>query len=263
VGYQSARRQYVAGVDRQLAAVAAGLPRVIGDAYFARAVLGGDAVSDSEYDALVGTLNDLADRAGVYYVYAFARDGDRIVHLATSASAAERAAKDWATFREPYQEPPDSLIQTLADGRTRFDEYTDEFGEFRSIFVRHAARDHTPFVVGVDVSLGEIRGHLAGLVWRSLLAGGLVAAVAGVAGVLIARRIAKPLRVLADDVDAWSLRDFKRDDRLRADLERLASREGSECGYVAERFLEVQDRLQTHLAQLTATTGRADDREPR
>jgi sigma-B regulation protein RsbU (phosphoserine phosphatase) len=258
VGYQSARRQYLAGVDRQLTAAAAGLPRIIGDDYFTRALAGpADAVPKDEYDVLVRTLNDLADRSGVYYVYAFARDGDgkRIVNLATSASLAERAADDWAAFREPYQEPPDSLIQTLADGQTRFAEYTDEFGSFRSIFVRHVTPGGAPFVVGVDVSLGEIRRDLAAMVWRYLLAGGGVALLAAAAGVWIARRIAEPLRVLASEVEAWARRDFARDDALRRRLESLATRgRCGECGELARSFVGVQDRLASYLAELTAAT---------
>lgn len=253
IGYATAKRQYVAGVDRQLIATAAALPGFIGEDYFARA-LASQTLPVDEYNRLVQKLNDLADRSGVYYVYAFAQDGDKVVNLTTSASAAERAAGNWATFRQPYKEPPPELLSTFADSQTRFAEYTDEFGSFRSIFVRHAGRDATPYVIGVDVSLEHIHNDLARLVWRYMVAGGLVAILAGALGLLIARRIVQPLLELSGEVSAWSARDFSRDDGIRSRLEHLAQRQRDEAGDLARRFVDVQDRLQTFIQRLTETT---------
>lgn len=253
IGYTTARRQYMAGVDRVLTAAVAGLPRVMGDEYLGRA-LANRGLSETEYNAMVDTLNDLADRAGVYYVYAFAEDGKDFVSLATSASPAERTSGDWAKFRQPYEEPPESLRQTFADGQTRFAEYVDEFGAFRSVFVRQEVPGKGEYVVGVDVALAQIQHDLNKLVWQYLAAGSLVSLLAALAGLLIARRIARPVRVLTQEVDAWSGRDFSRDDAIQAHLQQLARDHRDEVGELAGRFVDVQDRLQTYLRNLTETT---------
>jgi sigma-B regulation protein RsbU (phosphoserine phosphatase) len=247
-----ARRQYIAGIDARLTAAAAALPQVIGSSYLQRA--GAGSLTPAEYDATVRQLNDVADRSGVFYLYVFAKDGEQIVHLATSASEQERAAGEWATFREPYQEPPEELLATFSDGLTRFAEYTDEFGSFRSVFVRQPDVSGAPAVVGVDVAMGDIRGHLAQIVGRSLAIGGLVAVLAGVGGTLIARRIARPLLELSSEVEAWSRRDFAGDATIREHLQALSRRHRDESGDLAARFIDVQDRLEAYLAELTATT---------
>jgi len=253
IGYTTARRQYIAGIDRVLTAAVAALPRVIGDDYLKQA-LANHGLSDNQYNAMVATLNGLADGSGVYYVYAFAKDRDGIVNLATSASAAERAAGDWAEFRQPYEKPPESLPATFADGQTRFAEYTDEFGSFRSVFVRHEVPGAGAYVVGVDVSLARIHSDLRSMVWRYLAAGALVSLLAGAAGILIARRIARPIGKLSHEVVAWSGRDFARDDNIQSHLQTLARAQRDEVGELAGRFVEVQDRLQTYLQNLTETT---------
>jgi phosphoserine phosphatase RsbU/P len=253
IGYTTARRQYMAGVDRVLTAAVAGLPRAIGDEYLARALTHKE-LPDDAYIGMVTALNDLADRSGVYYVYAFTQDGDAIVNLATSASPAERKSGDWAKFRQPYEEPPASLLETFADGNTRFAEYTDEFGSFRSVFVREQIPDKGTYVVGVDVALDQIHHDLRSMVWRYLGAGALVSLLAAAAGVAIARRIAHPVRELTQEVDAWSTRDFARDDTIRAHLQQLATNHHDEVGELAGRFVDVQDRLQTYLRNLTETT---------
>jgi sigma-B regulation protein RsbU (phosphoserine phosphatase) len=213
-----------------------------------------ESLPEGEYNNLVQILNDLADQSGVYYVYAFVLDGNNVVHLTTSASMEERAAGDWSQFREPYQEPPNQLLQTFVDGQSRFEEYTDEFGSFRSIFVRHPGKDGHFYVTGVDVSLDSIHSDLAALVKRYLLAGGLVTILAGALGILLARRIAHPLLELSHEVDAWSSRGFGRDDAIRAHLESIARKYRDESGDLARRFVDLQDRLETYLRQLTETT---------
>ncbi|MEX0642773.1 MAG: SpoIIE family protein phosphatase [Pirellulales bacterium] len=253
IGYSKARRQYIAGVDQVLTAAVAALPRVIGDDYLRRAMDNGE-LSDNEYNAMVATLSDLADRSRVYYVYAFAEVGNEIVNLATSASAAERAAGDWATFRQPYERPPESLLATFRDGQTRFAEYVDEFGEFRSVFVRLDVPGKGIYVVGVDVSLAQIHSHLRNMIWQYLTAGTLVSLLAGTLGIWIAKRIAQPVRELSQEVDAWSGRDFSRNDVIRTHLQQLALDHRDEVGELAGRFVEVQDRLQTYLQHLTETT---------
>jgi sigma-B regulation protein RsbU (phosphoserine phosphatase) len=255
LGYFSARRQYLAGIDRQLTAAVEALPKVIGNEYITRA-LSGD-VPDERYTALVETLSDLAGRSNVYYLYAFEQTGDGIVHLATSASAAERAAGDWSAFRDPYEEPPPELLATFADGVTRFSEYTDEFGSFRSIFVRRASPNGGAYVTGADVTLSQIHADLAAMVAKYLAAGGAVAVLAGILGSILAARIARPLQTLAHEVQSWSARDFERDDTVKVQIDRLARSNRNEIGELARRFVDVQDRLQTYLRELTeATTAR-------
>jgi len=254
IGYDTARHQYIAGIDQQLTAAAAALPNVVGEDYLARASSDEGQLKSDEYDRMVTTLNDVADRSGVYYLYAFAERGEDIVHLATSASAAERAAGDWAGHRAVYEQPPASMKATFADGRTRFDQYTDEFGQFRSIFVRHTLADGKRYVIGVDVSLRHIEDDLALLVRRYVVAGAMAALLAVVAGVLIARRIARPMIGLAHEVGAWADRDFVRDEAIRARLEALALHHRDEAGDLARRFIDVQDKLETYISRLTEAT---------
>ena len=253
LGYATARRQYLAGVDRQLRAAAEALPLIITEDYLARAQAD-EGIGSNEYDALVRRLSDLADRSGVYYLYAFEQSGGAVVQLATSASISEREAGKWSRFREPYEQPPDALLQTFADGRTRFTEYTDEFGSFRSIFIRHSDDGERRYVVGVDVTLREIHADLATLVARHLAVGGAVAALAGLFGVLLSRRIAQPIRQLATEVQSWAARDFARDDSVRHALGELAVANRDETGELARRFVDVQDRLQAYIHDLTEAT---------
>jgi sigma-B regulation protein RsbU (phosphoserine phosphatase) len=252
LGYDAARRQYIAGIDRQLISLAAALPGVLGADYLEQAA--GGSVAGNAYERMVGTLSDLADRSGVYYLYVFALDEGSVVHLATSASPAEREAGDWAVFRQPYEEPPAALLRTFADGRTRFAEYTDEFGSFRSVLVRHETGEGRACVMGVDVTLSRVHAEQLSIVLHAAIAGLAVAGLTGAAGVVVARRMTRPIEALSREVHTWADRGFAGDPEIRAHLGELARRHRDEAGDLAAKFVEVQDRLETYLRELTETT---------
>lgn len=252
VGAAAAKRQYLAGVDRQLNAAGASLPAVVGDDYLRRAT-SDQQIKPDEYNALVLRLSDLADREGVTYLYMFTPRGDQFLNILTSASPKERKDSSWATYLSPYAKPPPEIRETLADGRNRFAEYTDEFGSFRSIFIRGGAGANT-YVVGVDVSLARIHDDLLSLLFRSISAALAVGVGVGLVCVLLTRGIVRPLQTLTHEVDAWAGRDFARDDAIRARLERIGRNHHDEIGELAGRFVDVQARLDKHLVDLTRTT---------
>lgn len=251
-GYQAARHNYLAGTDRQLLATASAVPGLLGQTYVGAAAA--SQLTPSNYDAMVLRLSQIADNAGVYYLYAFEQVGDQIVHLATSASPAERKDQSWATFRQPYDQPPASLLRTLLDGQPRFDQYTDEFGTFRSYFVRHPLADGRYYVVGVDLSLDAIHADLRRLILHHVLTGVAVAALAGGLGVVVARRISHPLQTLSAEVQNWSTRDFQTHPVARTSIVRIARHHTDEVGQLASRFVQLQDRLDRYMRDLVAAS---------
>jgi serine phosphatase RsbU (regulator of sigma subunit) len=104
------------------------------------------------------------------------------------------------------------------------------------------------------VWLADIHRDLWARIIHHLAAGGIVAILAGAVGVWLAHRISQPLVELSDEVDGWSNRGFARDDAIRGRLNRIAARHHDESGELARRFVDVQDRLQRYLAQLTEAT---------
>lgn len=257
LSYMDARRQLIDGIDRQLTAAAVAVPAILGDDYLAAAHASSPAdlqITPDRYESRVRALSDAADEAGVYYLYVFAQRDVGVVHLATSASVDERATKDWSEFLEPYQLPPEELLETFTDGQTRFAEYADEYGSFRSIFVRRSIGEGKTFVVGVDASLESIHAQLRTLIFRYLATGVGVATFAGLLGVWLARRVARPIVKLTGEVEAWSKRDFAHDESTRTALASLGDQQHDETGELARRFVSLQDRLREYLKELTVAT---------
>lgn len=252
VGYTAAKKQYIAGVDRQLTTASAALPRILGDDYLNAAQAG--TLDAERYQQTVLSLSKLAEESDVFYLYVFAEREGQVVHLATSATVEERESKSWSYYLEPYRQPPENLLATFRDGQPRFAEYTDEYGSFRSIFVRHLDAQRRPYVVGIDISMDQIRADLRHLIFRSIGVGIGVAVLAAGLGIYLARRLSRPLNALSHEVDDWAKREFAKDDSIRQRLADIGEKQRDEVGDLSRRFVDVQDRLQTYLVELTRAT---------
>lgn len=255
MGYRAETAAAMRGVDNQLRAIAIAVPEVLPDGYHVQMNAG--MVTPQEYETEVDRLTRAADRAGVYYLYSCMERDGAIVFASTSASPKERVDKSWSPMLSKYEEPPEELRRTFADGMPRFASYTDEFGSFRSIFV--AAEDSraggaAKFVVGADVRLDDLRA-IAGANLRRYIAAALgVAAVVGAAGLLAGRQISRPIARLTEELGAFADEDFTGDKESVAEMRRLSLSGRSETAEMARTFLDMRRRLRQRITELTRVT---------
>lgn len=258
MGYRAETAAAMRGVDQQLRAIAIAVPEVLPDGYHLRMEAG--QVGPPEYEAEVDRLTRAADQAGVYYLYTCMERDGAIVFASTSASPKERVDKSWSPMLSKYEEPPEELRKTFADGVARFASYTDEFGSFRSIFVAGedsgaGAGGAARFVVGADVRLDDLRA-IAGANLRWYVAAALgVAAVVGAAGLLAGRQISRPIAKLTEELGAFADEDFTGDKGSVAEMRRLSLGGRSETAEMARTFLDMRRRLRQRISELTRVTG--------
>jgi serine phosphatase RsbU (regulator of sigma subunit) len=251
MGYRAELDAAIGGFDAKLRAVALALPEMLGPDYHPRVREG--TVTAEEYDRVTARLTNFADQARVYYLYSYIEKDGHLLSASTSATAEERADHSFTPLLDPYKEPPPAILESLKLGGERFASYTDEFGSFRSVFIpfgEGAGR----YVVGVDVSLEEVRAAAR----RTLLhTGGVALAVAvlvGTAGVLVGRRIAGPIRELTASIATFSDYDFTNDDEAERTLERIAAHDTTETGELASTMLSMQRHLREYLHRFESVT---------
>ncbi|MBK1724366.1 methyl-accepting chemotaxis protein [Thiocystis violacea] len=191
--YVSEKSSIMQGIDKTLLATAEGV-RLVGDAFHTRPAQSG-SIAPETYTAFIDALTAFADKAQVQYIYTTIKRGDRILFTSSSYTQEEKASGDFTAFFDPYDDASEGLRAASADGRLHYDQYSDQWGRFRSIFVPARSSDGVDYVIGVDVSMAGIDETLRATLLRCLL---IAAAVFG-AGLpllwLMTRRmIASPLR---------------------------------------------------------------------
>lgn len=250
-GYRAETAAALRGVDAKLAALVAAADDVVPADLHRRALA--NQTTAEETSAITERLSRIADEAGVYYLYTCVKPAELVFIEATNLTAEERAKGEAPTIMRIYEQPPAALLESLGDGRTRFAEYEDEYGTFRSIF-RPIETASGRVVIAADVRLDTLHAIAReNLLWQVLIALAVLLPVS-VAAQLLGKRIARPIVALASNVRTFADDDFSDDDDAIAELERLAARERGEPRTLAAAILDLRQRLVGHLRDLTRVT---------
>jgi sigma-B regulation protein RsbU (phosphoserine phosphatase) len=250
-GYRAEMATALRGVDAKLRALAAGAGRAIDEGTHARAR--GNELTAKEVAERSAELTAMADEAGVEYLYTCVKGEVLVFVELSSQSRTERERGDRPEVMKIYEQPPAALVSTLEDGQTRFAEYDDEYGSFRSIF-RAIESGGGRVVIGVDVRLDALRAMArTNLLWQVGIVGAVLLPV--IAGAwYLGRRIAQPIVELASAVRSFSDDEFSDDERSIAAFERIVARQRDETRTLAAAVLDLRRRLIAHLDELTRVT---------
>jgi len=251
--YEIDRTEIMAGIDGRLKTAVLAVNEIVPDIYHAR-ITGPDSIPREEYRLLQYRLSRFADRSDLVYVYTYMRFGNEIRTVSTSATRREIEKRQEVPFFALYDTAPRALLQSFDDGKMRFDEYTDEFGRFRSIYLPVRGVDARTYVVGADVDLAMVRERLAGALRTAITVGAGVFALSMALGWLLVDRLVQPLMRLTVFTRNMGQRNFQPDEREVAAMQAISHRRGDEVGSLAEAMTAMIARLQRYLVDMEAAT---------
>jgi phosphoserine phosphatase RsbU/P len=251
--YEVDRKAIMAGIDGRLMTAVLAVNEMVPDHYHAR-ITGPGSISRDEYRRLQYRLSRFANRADLVYVYTYMKFGDEIRTVSTSATDREIEKREEVPFFALYDTAPKPLLRSFADGKMRFDEYEDEFGRFRSLYLPVRGVDERTYVVGADVDLHEVRQRLAGALRLAITVGVGMFLLSMALGWLLVDRLVQPLMRLTDFTRNMGQRNFQPDDRELAAMNAISRRRGDEVGSLAEAMAAMIARLQRYLIDMEAAT---------
>lgn len=251
--YEIDRGAIMAGIDGRLTTAVLAVNEMATDEYHAR-IIGPDSIPRDEYRRLQYRLSRFAEGSGLVYVYTYMKFGDEIRTVSTSATRREIEKRQEVPFFALYDTAPKALLRTFADGQVRFDEYEDEFGRFRSLYLPVTGVDSRRYVVGADVDLGMVRQRLADALRTAVSVGSVIFALSMGVGWLLVDRLVQPLMRLTDFTRNMGQRNFEPDPREVAAMNAISHRRGDEVGSLAEAMTAMIARLQRYLVEMEAAT---------
>lgn len=247
------RAEIMAGIDQRLTAAANAAREMVPTGYHDR-IEGGDSIPTPEYRAIQNSLSRFANESGFTYVYTYMKFGDRIRTVATSATPGEIAAGKETPYFALYDTAPDKLYRSFADGRVRFDEYSDSFGRFRSIYMPVTNEDGRVHVIGADIDLARLDQRLRAALVKSISIGlGLFAFSMAVGWILVSRIVA-PLVRLTSFTRNMEARSFQADTDEMDAMQKISKSRGDEVGSLAEAMAGMIARLQRYLVEVEEAT---------
>ena len=180
-------------IDSNLVFAAQVARQLIGDNVYDDAFNGN--FSKAESDALQLKAYNILQSSDIKYMYTMIKPSDKVLFVLDTP---EQEDVEQKTFRVPlatYDEPSDKLVSAFSKNNATpiFDEYTDEWGTFRSVFIPYTTSSGKTFVVGVDTPISTIQTELNSTLLVSSIIGLIIFLLSSIIIFWLVSRILKPL----------------------------------------------------------------------
>ncbi|SIO92641.1 methyl-accepting chemotaxis protein [Vibrio spartinae] len=155
--YSNEKELLLKSIDAQLTISATALPTILGPDYQDRT-----SVSDDEYLQHVKEISAFATRAHMTYVYTMVEKNGKIFQSFTSAPDATIADGTYERYMSEYEDASDLLQGVFQNPRVTYEDYADDQGNFRSVFIPFYSPNGKLYIAGADVPIDHINKTLNG-----------------------------------------------------------------------------------------------------
>lgn len=117
-----------------------------------------NSLSLEEETQMAITLTKLVSISDLSYIYTLVKVNDEFRFVSSSLTPEEIAGSDYeSVFWTVYDDAPSELL-ALSDASPKvFANYSDQWGDFRSVFVLKPSKDKSRYIVGVDLPITELK----------------------------------------------------------------------------------------------------------
>lgn len=106
-------------------------------------------------------LSQYAQSSNAAYIYTLIKQGDTVYFTSSSATEAEiKAGQELYSYFDTYNQADPRIDEVFADKTQLFLEITDEWGNFRSVFIPQKSPDGTLFITAADMEISQIESLL-------------------------------------------------------------------------------------------------------
>ena len=196
--YEHQKSVILRNIDNKLL-VSAEAVRFIGDDFHNR-IANPETITPEEYRLLLDRLSQFAVATQVDYLYTMVkRDG--VVSFTLSSYTQEEFAQGYFNqLFSPYTEASAGLQTAFSAQQATYDQYQDQWGDFRSLFVPGRSSNGITYMIGVDLSLSGIDSELNNTLRDCLLIASAMFVLGVIISLLVIRSIQRVIRSLATDI---------------------------------------------------------------
>lgn len=241
--YTTEKKAILQGIDSKLVACGQGIKVALDS--FHKKLVKPDGITSTEYRSTLDVLSEFAHNAGIKYAYSVILKDGGVVFTTSSYTKEDLEKGDLTTLYESYQDAPPGLVASLKKNEITFEQYTDKWGSFRSVFIPSRLPNGTSYAIGIDVGLDKIDSILRETLVRCLLIGLVVFLAGTIVALLIARYIAGNIRKIAQHLKQVA------DGNLTILVE---SRSDDELGMLAQDINRMVERLRILISRVSESS---------
>ncbi len=168
--FQVKKGDLLARLDASLVSSAQLAARLIPETIHDNAVKGNGDQGLFEFYSV--QFKEFCKAANIEFIYTLVQLDDGVHFALDTPTDEEYQQKKFEKVLYLYEDPSEGLLAAFKNGQPAFDEYSDEWGEHRSLFLPVRTAAGSLFIVGVDLSKAAINGML----WSNLVYSALIGA---------------------------------------------------------------------------------------
>ncbi|OPX55626.1 methyl-accepting chemotaxis protein [Oceanospirillum multiglobuliferum] len=235
--YQVRKADLYHQIDSQLSFAARTVAHLTDQSLYDRVANG--SFTQQESDSLQRRVYNLLQSTNVTYIYTMVQKPEGIAFVLDTPEKEEIDKGDLGEKLSIYKDPSDGIAEAFRTQQPVFDEYKDEWGEFRSIFIPYTTTTGQQFVAGADIAITQISTELMATLLTSCGIGFVIFVIASLITYGLVASVLKPLA---------TAQELMRRVASSRDLSLRAETGPDEIGLLLKDFNNLMTELQSALA---------------
>ncbi len=203
INYQSNKNILYHDIDQKLKTVALSTKFILGDDFFDKAIES-DSISEEEDKQNILKLSKFINNLDVEYVYTMIKKDDKIYFTSSSAKDDELKTDNMTKYFDKYDEATKLLLNISEKKQIAYEESTDKWGSFRTVFISDKTKNGQSYIIGADIKIDLIKEKLNQFVTNIILVQSIILLVLLVFAfyfIKISKQELKDIKLINDKLD--------------------------------------------------------------
>jgi len=168
IKYNEDKNKFYSNIDKILETTANDVDIYLGDNFHNKAI-SEDAISKKEDMSNIIKLSKFANKINnIEYVYTMIKKDNKIYFTSSSATSEDILNNEFTQYFDHYEEATDVLLNVIENNKVVYEESTDQWGTFRSVFIPAITDNGTQYILGADIKIDFIETQLNKFLYSAL-----------------------------------------------------------------------------------------------
>ncbi len=256
--YYTQKEILLNSIDDKLLAGAHAVRFAFGDEYHNN-IVDATSVSDSQYYENILKLNKLSESLDIKFLYSVMMINDTIRFTVSNASPEELANNSYTEYFTSYDEASELYISAFNSHEPVYEEFTDRWGTFRSVFISFKTDTGKTYMVGADIEINQIYSMLNKKMYTSIAIGLVVLVMFIIVVFAVVNKLVSPINKLADSAKKIASGDLSVDLNVNSNDEtkilslaliQMVGSLNESCDSLSKEKIDVENKVKEAVKEL-------------
>ncbi|NLW04680.1 MAG: methyl-accepting chemotaxis protein [Pseudomonadaceae bacterium] len=189
--YQARKTDLYQQIDAQLTLAAQTAAHLISQSVYDD--VANNTFTQAQSDAIQRQVYEFISETSIEYIYTLVLKDKGIFFVMDTPDEDEYTQNNLPELLPDYEEPSQGLITAFESQRVVFDEYSDEWGNFRSVFIPYTTATGQRFIAAADITISHINSALIQTLIISSTLGLVLFILGSLITYLLVNKVMKPI----------------------------------------------------------------------